>query len=105
MRRRAVCTAYGKIAQCRKAAKGGLLLEKDDLRSRHNRAPTLVGFDLVREQFEERGLPRAVAPDQRKPVALADENVEILEQPTRSLDEAEAFIGEDGRGHVRFLIG
>ena len=40
-----------------------------------------------------------------KPVALADENVEILEEPARSLDKAEAFIGENGRGHVRFLIG
>ena len=46
-----------------------------------DRALALVGLDLVREAFAAGGLARAVAADQRQPVARADVEVEPSEQP------------------------
>ena len=76
-----------------------VLLEQHHLGPRLDRPPPLVGLDQVGEAFEQGRLARAVAPDQRQPVALADEQVEPAEQPAGALDEAEIFISEDGRGH------
>jgi len=56
-----------------------ILFEQDDARARLDRAQPAVRLDLVRDQAKQRGLARTVAPDQRQPVARADEEVKILE--------------------------
>ena len=80
-------------------AQVGFLLQQDDAGPRHDRPPPLVRIDDARDQFQERRLARAVAPDERKPVALADLQVEVAKEPSRSLDEAEVFVSEDWCGH------
>ena len=78
-----------------------ILLEKHDLHTRLNGPPPLIGLDHPGDTFEQGGLARAIAPDQREPVAPADEQVEAAEQPAGALDEAEIFISENGCGHER----
>ena len=78
-----------------------ILLEQHDLRAGHDRPLALVGVDQPGEALEQRRLAGAVAADQRQPVALADVQVEVAEQPAFALDEAEAFVGQDRRGHGR----
>ena len=87
------------VPQRREPGHRRILLEQHHLDPRLDRPPPLVGLDHVGEAFEQGRLPRPVAPDQRQPVALADEQVEPAEQPARALDQAEIFISEDGRGH------
>ena len=62
-------------------------------------ALALVGVDAAGEQLQQRRLAGTVAADQREPVARADIDVEILEQPTAALDEAKAFIRKNGCCH------
>src|SRR5207302_11430943 len=76
-----------------------VLLEKHDARTRNNRAPALVGLDQAGEALEKGRLARAVAADQRQPVARADEQVDAAKLPAGALDEAEIFKSEDGCGH------
>ena len=78
-----------------------VLLEQDDPRARHDRALALVGLDQVRQALQERRLARAIAADQRQPVARTDMDVEMAEQPAFALDEPEVFIGECRRSHAR----
>ena len=82
-----------------KAVDRRILLEQHHPGAGLDRPPPLVGLDHVGEAFEQGRLARPVAPDQRQPVALADEQVEPAEQPAAALDEAEIFISKDGRGH------
>jgi hypothetical protein len=72
------------------------LFQQDDLGARNDRPAAFVAVDRARDQLEQRGLAGAVAADQRQPVARPDEQVEMAEQPSRTLDKAEIFIGEDG---------
>ena len=71
----------------------------DDARARLDRAGAFIRFDLTADELEQRRLARAVAADERQPVALADMNVDVAEQPVRTLAEAEIFEGEDGSRH------
>ena len=80
------------VHQRREAAEIGFLFEQHDMRAGDDRALALVGVDAAGEQLQQRRLARAVAADQREPVALADIDVEILEQPAAALHQAEAFI-------------
>ena len=103
--RRGAPARQREIAQGREVGDRRILLEQHDLDPRLDRPPPLVGLDQVGEAFEQGRLARAVAPDQRQPVARADEQVEAAEQPAGSLDQAEIFIGEDGRGHGGAIVG
>ncbi len=76
-----------------------VLLQQHDAGARHDRPAPFVGVDAPGDQLEQRRLAGAVAADQRQPVARADIEVEVAEQPAGALDEAEVFIGEDGSGH------
>ena len=82
----------GEIHQRRETRKIGFLFEHDDMGAGDDDALALVGVDLAREQLEQGRLARAVATDQRQPVALADVDVEIPEQPAAALHKAEAFV-------------
>ena len=82
----------GEVHQSVEGRKIGFLFEHHDMGAGDDDALALVGVDLGREQFEQGRLARAVASDQRQPVAFADIDVEILEQPAAALNEAEAFI-------------
>ncbi|MCY1172293.1 hypothetical protein D9M73_124260 [compost metagenome] len=93
------------IGERRKARHRRFLLELDHARARHDRAPPLVGIDLAAEQLEQGRLARAVAPDQRQPVARPDMNIEPTEQPARALNDAEIFICENWCSHEGGVTG
>ena len=78
------------------AAHVRILLEQHDPRPRHDRARALVGVDHPREAFEQGRLARAVAADQRQPVARPDMDVDSAEQPAFALDQAKVFKAESG---------
>jgi hypothetical protein len=80
-----------------------VLLEQHDARTRDDRALALVGVDHPGEAFEQCRLARAIAPDQRQPVARPDVDVEPAEQPAFALDEAEVFERENWGSHWRGL--
>ena len=80
-----------------------VLLEQDDIRPRNDRALALVRVDQPGEALEQGRLAGAVAADQRQPVALADVQVELAEQPAFALDQPKVFVGEDRRGHAAQL--
>ncbi len=63
-----------------------ILLEEDDVGARNDRALAAVGVDQPGEAFEQGRLARPVAADERQPVALADVEVEVLEQPALALN-------------------
>src|SRR3546814_1719205 len=84
------------IAQRGEAADVGILLQHDDAGAGTDRTGALVRFDLRGDELQQRGLARAVAPDQRQPIPLPDENVEIAEKPVGALRQAEIFEGKDG---------
>ncbi len=96
---RAVVAGNGEVHQCCKGTEVGFLFEHHDMGAGDDRALALVGIDAPREQFEQSRLAGAVAADEREAVAFADIDVEVLEQPAAALDEAEAFIGENGSSH------
>ena len=75
----------------------GVLFEHHDIGARDDDTLALVGLNRTRNQLHQRRLARAVAPDQRQPVARADEQVDVLKQPPAALLQREAFEGEDGR--------
>jgi hypothetical protein len=84
------------------ARKIRLLLQHDDARAGLDLAQAPIGFDPVVDQPEQSGLARAVAADQRKPVARADMKVDRVlvgpaEQPAAALLQAETFPAEDRR--------
>src|SRR5690606_21245976 len=87
------------IHQRREGPEIGFLFEHHDMGAGHDRALALVGIDASGEQLEQGRLAGAVAADKREAVAFADIDVEVLEQPAAALDEAEAFIGENGSSH------
>src|SRR3546814_13834064 len=94
-----------KIHQCRKGAEIGLLLEHHDMRAGDDHPLALVGVDLPGEQLEQSRLARAVAADQRQPVARPDIDVDILEQPAAALHKAERSeerrVGKEGVSTIR----
>ena len=102
---RGIGTVQGKVHQRLVPGKERVLFQHDDFGSRLDRALAPVRLDLPRDQPQQRGLARSVAPDQRQPIARADVQVEILEQPAGALDQAEAFISENGCGHAGGLDG
>jgi hypothetical protein len=63
-----------------------ILLEKDDVGARNDRSLAAVGVDQAGEALEQGRLACPVAADKRQPVALADVEVEVLEQPALALD-------------------
>ena len=77
----------------------GVLLEQHDPRPGHDLAQALVGVDHPGEAFEQGRLARAVAPDQRQPVARPDVDVEPAEQPAFALDQAKIFEAQDRGCH------
>ena len=91
------------VEQGRAAFHPRLLLEQHDMRARHDGAAALVAVDAAGDQLEQRRLARAVAADQRQPVALADIEVQAAEQPAMALDETEIFVSEDRCSHARHL--
>jgi len=93
-----------KVAQRRKAGHGGFLLEQDHARTWHDGPPPLVAVDLPGEKPEKRGLARAIAADQRQPVARCHIEVEVAEQPSRPLDETKIFKSENRCCHVGVQI-
>jgi hypothetical protein len=85
------------------AGHGRILLEHDDPLARHRGALALVRVDEPGQALQKRRLARPVAPDQRQPVARADVDVEVPEQPALPLNEAEVFKRKHGRGHGKRL--
>ena len=85
------------------AAHVRVLLEQHDLGAGDDRAPALVGLDQAGEAFEEGRLAGPVAADQRQPVARADEDIEVAEQPAFALNQAEIFVGQNGGAMRRAL--
>jgi hypothetical protein len=88
---RRVVARHHVIAQRREAAQVGLLLEDHDAGAGDDHSAAFVGDDAAAEQFEQGRLSGAVAADQREPVARADVDVEVAKEPSRALDESEAF--------------
>ena len=99
MRGRRIIAREREIMQRRKGRDVRVLFQRDDARARLDRAGAFIRFDLTADELEQRRLARAVAADERQPVALADMNVDVAEQPVRTLAEAEIFEGEDGSRH------
>ena len=87
------------VEQGRMVAHVRILLEQHDAASRDDRSPALVRIDQSREALQQRRLADAVAADQRQPVARADVNVEMAEQPPFALNEPEVFVRECRRRH------
>ena len=87
------------VKQGRMVVHVGILLEQHDAASRDDRPPPLVRIDQPGEALQQRRLAGAVAADQRKPVARADVNVEMTEQPSFALNEPKVFVGEGRSGH------
>ena len=81
----------GEVAQGRVERDRRVLVEHDDARAGPDRPPPFVDLGPAGEDLEERRLARAVAPDQRQPVALADREVEPAQQPAVPLDETDRF--------------
>ena len=70
VRGRRPVAAQREFAQGRELGDRRILLEQHDLDARLDRPPPLVGLDQPGEAFEQSRLARAVAADQRQPVAL-----------------------------------
>jgi hypothetical protein len=87
------------IAQRRAAFHARLLLQQDHPRTGLDGAAALVRIDGTGDQLEQGGLARAVAADQRQPVARADMDVQMPEQPAGALNDTEILIGKDGSSH------
>ena len=97
---RRVRTAQGEVHQRIAAREIGLLLQQHDPGAGLDLARAAIGLDPVVDQAEQRGLARAVAADQREPVARADMQVDVAllgpaEQPAAALLQPETFPGED----------
>ena len=101
MRGRRKLARQREIMQRRKGRHVGVLLQHYDPRARLHRACALVRLDQPGDEFQQGRLARAVTPDQRQPVALADMNIDPLEQPVGALREAEIFIGKNRCCHGR----
>ena len=102
---RRIVPAEHVVAKRREAAQVRLLFEQDDARAGLDRSPALVGVDLAGDQLQQGRLARAVAPDQRQPVARTDMHVEPAKEPAGALDEAEIFECEDWCCHVTGPLG
>ena len=74
-----------------------VLFEHHDIGAGNDRALAAIRFDTSCNQLHQRGLARAIAPDQRQPIARSNEQVDVAEQPSCALLQGKAFIGEDGR--------
>src|SRR5690606_33437658 len=92
---RRVFAAQREVHKRRAARQVWLLFEDHHARARLDRALARVGFDLVGDQLEQRGLAGPVAADQRQPVPWPDVQVEVAEKPAPALLQAQAFPGED----------
>ena len=93
---------HGVIHQRGEPGHGWVLFQHDDIGVGPRLAQPPVAFDLARDQFEQRGFARAIAPDQRDPVTRADMQVhagagQAAEQPAAALLQAEAFPRENWR--------
>ena len=87
------------VEQGRMVAHVRVLLEQHDAAPRDDRSPALVRVDQAGEALQQGRLARAVAADQRQPVARADVDVEMAEQPAFALNEPEVFVRECRRRH------
>ena len=82
----------------------GFLLKKNDLRVGLDRAFAAIRLDPIVNHAQQRGLTRAIAANQRQPVARANMQSDIFEQPAAALLKAEVFPREDRRlCHARLL--
>ena len=99
MRRGRVLAGQHPILERRMPAHDRVLLQQHDLGAGHDLARPLVGLDQPGEAFQQGRLARAVAADQRQPVARPDDDVEVAEQPAFALDQAEIFIGQNWGCH------
>ena len=73
---------------------GRFLFQHHDLGARANRAAALIGLHDPTDQLHQRRLARAVAPDQRQPVAFADKQVEFAKEPSSALLKSQIFISQ-----------
>ena len=92
MRCRSIGPGKHPFLQRRMIGHDRILLQQDNSSSGHDLAFALIRLDQVGEAFEQRRLARAVASDQGQPVARADVNVEVPEQPSLALHQAKVFI-------------
>ena len=83
------------------AIRSGCLLEQHhaSCRERSCDGPRRLRFAPAIRRSKRR-LTGAVAPDERQSVAWLDVEIEVAEQPARSLDEAEIFVGENRCRHA-----
>src|SRR4051794_15918018 len=94
MARRRIVAGQSEVEKGLVAGEEGVLLQRDDPGAWLNRAGAPVRLDFAGDQLEQRGLAGAVAADEREPVALADREIQVLEQPAGALDQAQAFPAE-----------
>ena len=91
MARRGFFARQCEVHQRIKAGEKWVLLQGNDLYPRTDRACAFVRLDLPGDDFEQRGFARAVASDQRQPVALTNVDVKVFEEPARAVVEAQAL--------------
>ncbi len=75
----------GKINEPVKRTDVGILFQHHDIGARHNNTVALVCLDRSGHQLHQRRFASPIAANQRQPVARADEQVDILEQPAATL--------------------
>ena len=90
------------VHQSGEAGQIRVLLQQHDASARLDLALALVRFDLVVDQFEQRGLAHAIAADQGDPVTRADMQIKRVvirpaEQPFAALLQRDGFETEDRR--------
>ena len=103
---RAFFAVNGKIDEPLERCHIGVLFQHDDICAGNDNACAFVRLNRAGDQFHQRCLARAIAADQREPVACADKQVDILKQPAATLLQREIFKCEDwGLGHMRWRIG
>lgn len=75
----------GKIDEPFERCNIGVLFQHHDICAGNDNACAFVRLDRARHQFHQRCFARAIAADQREPVACANKQVDILKQPAATL--------------------
>ena len=82
---RAVFAMNGKVNEPIERCHVGVLFQHDDVGARNDNAIAFVRLDRASDQFHQRCFTRAIAANQREPIACANKQVDILKQPAATL--------------------
>ena len=75
----------GKVDEPIERCHVGVLFQHDDICAGNDNAIAFVRLDRASDQFHQRCFARAIAANQREPVACANKQVDILKQPAATL--------------------